>query len=226
MTLAEAAPREATHGTGKAVTGVAIAIVTKNQDPDGEARVQVRYPWYEKPRNSYWARLAMPMAGKERGFLTIPEVGDEVLVGFAKGDTRVPFIMGGLYNGVDTPPLADQLVDSGTGQVELRALVSRTNHRMVLSDQDSDSHVLITTGDDNLKITLDQTQTSITIDSSGKVTISGSQGVEISSGADVSVKAGASLSVEATGSLSLKGMGVTIDGGPSVTVSGAMISLG
>src|SRR6185503_6334654 len=47
MSLAEAAaPREAAQGTGKAVTGVAIAIVTKNQDPDGEGRVQVRYPWY------------------------------------------------------------------------------------------------------------------------------------------------------------------------------------
>jgi hypothetical protein len=134
--------------------------------------------------------------------------------------------VGSLYNGVDVPPLADKLVDGSSGQVGLRALVSRTNHRMVLSDQDSDSHVLISTGDDKLQITLDQSQTSITIDSSGTVTISGAQGVKISSGADLDVEATGSLSVKANGSLSLSGQaGVTIDGGPSVSVSGAIIKL-
>jgi len=220
------ATKKAQRASGPPLHGLFVGQVTDTNDPTQQFQVKVALPWLSDDYESWWCRVAQPGAGKQRGLVWLPEVGDEVLVGFAKGDARVPFIMGGLYNGVDTPPLADQLVDSGTGQVELRALVSRTNHRLVLSDKDSDSHVLITTGDDNLKITLDQTQTSITIDSSGKVTISGSQGVEISSGADVSVKAGASMSVEATGSLSLKGMGVTIDGGPSVTVSGAMISLG
>lgn len=220
------ATKKAPRASGPPIHGLVIGQVTDISDPHQQFRVKVAFPWLADDYESWWCRVAQPGAGGNRGLVWLPEVGDEVLVGFAHGDARVPFVVGSLYNGVDVPPLADQIVDGGTGQVGVRALVSRTNHRMVLSDQDSDSHVLITTGDDNLKITLDQSQTSITISSSGQVTISGAQGVQISSDADVSVKAGGSLSVQATGSLSLQGNGVTIDGGPSVSVSAAQISLG
>jgi uncharacterized protein involved in type VI secretion and phage assembly len=148
----------------------------------------------------------------------LPEVGDEVLVGFEHGDTKVPYVIGGLYNGQDTPPLADQIVDSTSGQVKLRALVSRTNHRLVLTDDDSTSNVLLTTGDDNLKITMDTTQTMITIDSSGQITISGSQGVTIKSDSDITLQAGGSLSLSGS-------QGVSIDGGPQVGVTGGIIKL-
>ena len=70
------------------ITGVAIGLVTQNKDDEGQCRVQVSYPWHEKPLESYWARLAMPMAGNERGLVLIPEVGDEVLVAFESGDLR------------------------------------------------------------------------------------------------------------------------------------------
>ena len=53
------------------------------------------YPWHEKPSESYWARLATPMAGAERGLVLIPEVGDEVLVAFEREDLRFPYVLGG-----------------------------------------------------------------------------------------------------------------------------------
>ena len=81
------------------ITGVAIGLVTQNKDDEGQCRVQVSYPWHEKPLESYWARLAMPMAGNERGLVLIPEVGDEVLVAFERGDLRFPYVLGGLWNG-------------------------------------------------------------------------------------------------------------------------------
>jgi hypothetical protein len=96
--------------------------------------------------------------------------------------------------------------------------VSRTGHRLVLSDDDASPQVLLATGDGNLTITLDAAQTSISIDSTGTVTISGASGVQITSDADVSI--------QAAGSLSLSGQaGVTIDGGPSVRVTGDIIQL-
>jgi phage baseplate assembly protein gpV len=82
MTLAELAPRETALEAGGYVKGVAVALVTQNRDPEGLCRVKVSYPWHQQPRDSYWARLAMPMAGKDRGWVLIPEVGDEVLVAF------------------------------------------------------------------------------------------------------------------------------------------------
>jgi len=56
--------------------GVAVAVVTNNKDPDKLCRVKVRYPWHDEATKSYWARLAMPMAGNDRGLVLIPEVGD------------------------------------------------------------------------------------------------------------------------------------------------------
>jgi uncharacterized protein involved in type VI secretion and phage assembly len=220
------ATKGAPRASGPPIHGLVIGQVTDIKDPAQQFRVKVAFPWLADEYESWWCRVAAPGAGAQRGQVWLPEVGDEVLVGFAHGDTRVPFVVGSLYNGVDVPPLADQIVDGTSGQVGLRALVSRTNHRLVLSDRDDAEHVLISTGDDQLTITLDQSQTSITVDSSGTVTISGSQGVRISSDADVSVEAGGSLAVKANGSLSLSGQaGVTIDGGPSVSVSGGVIKL-
>ncbi len=212
------ATKFAHRSSGPPVNGLVVGQVTDVSDPESQFRVKVSFPWLSDDYESWWCRVAQPGAGNARGLVWLPEVGDEVLVGFGHGDTRVPFVVGSLYNGVDAPPLADQLVDGASGEVKLRALVSRTNHRLVLSDDDSASHVLLSTGDDNLTITLDKTQTSITIDSSGTVTISGSQGVSITSSADISL--------QAQGSLSLSGStGVTIDGGPSVSVSGGVIKL-
>jgi len=72
--LMEAGPRETAVEKHGEVHGVAIAVVTQNKDDESQCRVKVRYPWHDKPRDSYWARLAMPMAGKDRGLVTIPEV--------------------------------------------------------------------------------------------------------------------------------------------------------
>ena len=88
--------------------GVVIGLVTNNQDPDGQGRVKVKFPWLSDDQESNWARLAMPMAGKNRGLFLLPEVGDEVLVMFEQGDVNHPYVIGAVWNGADTPPLGRQ----------------------------------------------------------------------------------------------------------------------
>jgi phage baseplate assembly protein V len=51
-----------------------------------------------------WAPVAAPMAGDDRGFWLMPEVGDEVVVVFEQGDVSYPIVIGFLWNGVDRPP--------------------------------------------------------------------------------------------------------------------------
>ena len=63
MSLMETPPRETTLEAGGLVKGVAVALVTQNDDPEKLCRVKVRYPWHDKPSESYWARLAAPIAG-------------------------------------------------------------------------------------------------------------------------------------------------------------------
>jgi phage protein D/phage baseplate assembly protein gpV len=217
--LASVGATKGSHrASGPPIFGLVVGQVTDIADPDGMFRVKVSFPWLAGDYESWWARVAQPGAGDNRGLAWLPEVGDEVLVAFGHGDVRVPYVIGGLYNGTDAPPLAGQLVDQAAGQVERRACVSRAGHRLVLCDSDADPQVLLATGDDNLKITLDAAATSITVDSSGSVTISGSSKVQVSSDGDVSI--------QASGNLTLSGQtGVTIDGGPSVSVSGDVVRL-
>src|SRR6185437_12498879 len=105
MTIMAAPPQETAHEAGGYVKGVAVALVTQNNDPEKSCRVKVRYPWHEQASESYWARLAVPMAGDGRGVVLIPEVGDEVLVAFEREDLRFPYVLGALWNGKDKPPV-------------------------------------------------------------------------------------------------------------------------
>ena len=73
-------------------------------DPEKAGRVKLTFPWLSDDYVSDWARTVQPGAGKDRGGTVLPEVGDEVLVAFEQGDFRRPYVLGGLYNGVDTLP--------------------------------------------------------------------------------------------------------------------------
>ena len=72
-------------------------------------------------RESEWARVVAAGAGKDRGTLWIPEVGDEVLVAFDKGDIDHPFVLGGLWNGSDVPPETNKDGDDNTKLIRTRS---------------------------------------------------------------------------------------------------------
>ena len=84
--------------------GVAIGIVSNNQDPKNLGRVRMKFPWLSDDHESDWSRMASPMAGGGRGAYFLPEVEDEVLVAFEHGDVRCPYVVGGMWNGQDAPP--------------------------------------------------------------------------------------------------------------------------
>jgi uncharacterized protein involved in type VI secretion and phage assembly len=86
-----------------AMEGVVTGLVKDVDDPLGEGRVRVSFPW-RSGELSGWAPVAAPMAGKNRGYLYLPEIDDEALVAFEQGDADHPFILGFLHNGVDVPP--------------------------------------------------------------------------------------------------------------------------
>jgi uncharacterized protein involved in type VI secretion and phage assembly len=86
------------------VPGIVIGVVADVEDPQGEGRVRLRFPWLDDTTLSAWAPIAGLMGGKDRGTWFIPEVGDEAVVGFDLGDTDHPIVLGFLWNTVDTPP--------------------------------------------------------------------------------------------------------------------------
>ncbi len=103
------------------IYGVVIGTVTNNQDRDNLGRVKVTFPWLNDNDEGYWARLATPMAGGDRGIYFLPEVHDEVLVIFEHGDVRFPYIIGSLWNGRDRPPV----INDGEGKNNIRLIKSR-----------------------------------------------------------------------------------------------------
>ena len=122
--------------TDNRLAGVVVAQVSDVNDPQGHGRVRLTYPWLSDTYVSDWARTVQPGAGKDRGAVIVSEVGDEVLAAFELGDIRRPYVVGGLYNGVDTPKAGPtDIVDSGSGEINRRSFVSRRGHRLDFLDQ-------------------------------------------------------------------------------------------
>ncbi|MEO6818656.1 MAG: phage baseplate assembly protein V, partial [Ginsengibacter sp.] len=82
-----------------------IAVVKDNKDPDGAGRVRVQMLWQNGNDMTDWIRVMTPDAGggkdgaRNRGFVAIPEKGDQVLVCFRYNDPDRPFVMGSLFHG-------------------------------------------------------------------------------------------------------------------------------
>src|SRR5687767_11653902 len=81
-----------------------IAQVTDTNDPDDLARVKVKFITLPENPTSFWMRIASPNAGPDRGFWSLPEKDDEVLVLFIQGSHDVGVIVGQFWNGVDKYP--------------------------------------------------------------------------------------------------------------------------
>jgi uncharacterized protein involved in type VI secretion and phage assembly len=200
--------------------GVVIAQISDNRDPEERGRVRLTFPWLSEDFVSDWARTVQPGAGDGRGAVVVPEVGDEVLVAFEQGSFDRPYVLGGLYNGVDKPDPGDvTLIDGNSGAVNRRAFVSRTGHRLEMVESAAGAQgIVLRTGDGKLTLGLDQQKTEVTVHSDGTVTIE--------SRGDVSVKA-------TTGTLTLEGQnvqikgrtGVTVDGGASCSISALQVKI-
>jgi phage protein D len=230
-----------THG----LPGVVIGQVSDANDPQQQGRVKVTFPWLSDNYVSDWARTVQPGAGKDRGNLVIPEVGDEVLVAFEQDDVRSPYVLGGLYNGVDLPKSGGVgPVDSTSGKVTRRSMISRNGHRVDLLDDDGRTEgISITSGDGKLSFVMDTVNTKITVHSDGSVSIEGKTGIVVDAGtgklemkasqislsaqSGVTVDGGAgAVSVQTGADLSLKGTNATLQGSAQTTVSGgAMCSI-
>ena len=86
---------------------LSIGLVTEVGDPNGRFRVKVKLLSHYGPDGQeyeMWARVTVPIAGAGYGTVFMPDVDDEVLVGFIEGDPTHPIVLGSMFNGVATPP--------------------------------------------------------------------------------------------------------------------------
>ena len=180
--------------------GVVVGIVTNSEDPDGMARVKVKYPTIDEKLESSWARLATPMAGPGRGIEFIPEVNDEVLVAFEHNDFNRPYIVGSLWNGKDKPP--EGAVQSG--KVEKRIIKSRSGHIITLNDKAGEESISII-DKDGQKTIIDSANKKIEImDKNNNKIVMTPQSIAIESAKDMTIKAKGKLQIEAATGINVK----------------------
>jgi phage protein D len=203
-------------GGGQPINGVVVGIVTDNNDPEQLGRVKLAFPWLSDDYESDWVRLAQMGAGPDSGAVFLPEVHDEVLVCFEFGDVRRPYVLGGLYNGVDKPRLGDGLFDNG--KVKRRGFVSRRGHRFVLFDDSGKSGIALMTSDDKLRIALKETGSEVHVYADGRIVIESTQGLEIKSQQNISLESSAQLTIKGQGGVKIESSGV-------VDIDGSLIQL-
>ncbi|MGW1133574.1 VgrG-related protein [Streptomyces griseoluteus] len=205
---------------GARIPGLAIGVVTDVREPNGaeQGAVRLKFPWLDDTYVSDWTRTVQ-WGGKGGGGVVSPEVNDEVLVGFEQGLLDSPYVLGGLYNGVDKPSKHDvPLVDKTSGRVNRRSIVSRSGHRLELLDapRPGPSGLRLMTADKRLEVRMDDRQDRI------EVTVYRSPGQVGTS--MVLDKQDITLSAP-QGQVTLKGRRVVLDGQSRVSVSGRAVAV-
>lgn len=220
---------------GPRIPGLAIGVVTDVREPNGSERgaVRLKFPWLDDTYVSDWVRTVQ-WGGKGGGGVVSPEVNDEVLVGFEQGLLDSPYVIGGLYNGVDKPSPHDvPLIDKTSGRVNRRSVVSRSGHRVELLDAPAPgpSGLRLVTGDERLEVRLDdrddrieltvfaargRPRTSVLLDKEG-ITLDAGQGT-------VNVR-GRQVDIDGTAGVRVGGRSVQVAGTTDVTVDGGLLGV-
>jgi phage baseplate assembly protein gpV len=202
------------------ISGVTIGLVKSLDDPEGLGRVQLTFPWMsEDEPESNWARIAVPMAGADRGMQFMPEVGDEVLVAFEQGEIRLPYVLGSLWNGEDKPPRDDP---------KLRTIKTVSGHVLEFDDTEgSEKITLITQGEH--KLILNDTEGTVVLESKGGNVIRMADtppgvSISLSTGSEVSLGP-AGLSIDAsTAMVDIKCLQATVNASALLSVTAPFVT--
>ena len=134
--------------------------VVENADPLGLGRVRVQMVWQEAgSEKTPWIRLLQPHSGSGKGFYFVPEIGEEVLVGFQGGNAEKPYVIGTQYNGKEKSGYTDK-------ENNIKAVHTRSGHKLVFTEDESilitdksGNEILLDTKGSNITITAPETMT-------------------------------------------------------------------
>lgn len=224
------------------VQGLQVGTVKQiEKDKDGNFRVLVNVPLMEAKGTGVWARLAQVYASKQVGFFFMPEIGDEVILGFFNDDPRHPVILGSMYSSKLAAPYTPAAANP------IKAIVTKSKMKIEFNETDKiitiltpgnnsividDKSKAITLKDSNMNtIVMDNagiklsSKKDIVLDAMGKVSISGKMGVEAKADAgDVKLDG---LNVNATAKIAFAGKGTQaeLNGAAMTTIKGGMVMI-
>ena len=163
------------------------AQVKENNDPEGLGRVKVQFYAASGNAVSEWIRMIQPHSGAGKGFYFIPEIGEEVLVGFEGNNVQNPYVIGAQYNGQDKSGYADS-------QNNIKAIHTRSGHIIKFTEDESiliadknGNEILLDTVGGNINITASNTITM----NAANIVINASENISATAGVNITESAGA-----------------------------------
>ncbi|MBP0904188.1 type VI secretion system tip protein VgrG [Mariniflexile gromovii] len=196
------------------INGLQIGKVVQLQDdPEGENRILVRLPIINNSAKGVWARIATLDAGNNRGSFFLPEIDDEVIVGFLNDDPREVIVLGMLNSSAKPAPINAQDDNHEKG------FVTRSGMRVHFND-DTKTITIDTPAGNSIK--LDEDSTSITIkDQNDNETIFKPSGIEMTSPGDIKIEATGKIDIKAGMALTLSAAQMALSADSSMEVKGA-----
>lgn len=204
------------------VSGLQIGVVLKlDEDPEGEQRIQVKVPVLQAQTEGVWARLLQFYASNAFGAFFLPEVGDEVLLGYLNDDPSHPVVLGSLYSSSRKPPYT---LDAKNNT---KAIVTRCLHKIEFNEEDKIITVItpgknqVVLDDKNQSITVqDQHNNSIKLSSAG-IALDSQSDIKLTAKGGVTITANAAININAQADLKATGLNVTCEAQVGFTGKGS-----
>lgn len=174
-----------------AISGLHIGIVVQLQDdPDSEERMLIKVPAIDAEDEGIWARVARPDAGDSRGIFFMPEIDDEVVIGYLNDDPRNPIVLGVLHSSAKPAPL------TASDDNHEKGIITRDELKVLFNDDLKSIELSTPNGN---KVLMSDDEGAINIeDENGNKLLMNSDGITIESAKDILLKATGDVTVEGT----------------------------
>jgi Rhs element Vgr protein len=194
------------------INGLHTGIVTKlEKDPDGNFRIKVKVPLVDEKEDGIWARVSTLDAGNDRGSFFLPELKDEVVLGFINDDPRQAVVLGMLNSKKNAAPV------TASDKNNEKGFYTRSKMKLVFDD-DQPSVTIITpkkksiviNDKDGSIVLKDELNNKITMDSNG-ISIESAKDINLKATGQVIVNGKAKIELTSSGQAVLKGKIVNIN---------------
>lgn len=192
------------------IEGLHIGVVKKlDADPDGQYKVQVSIPVLQAETDGVWARLMQFYASSGFGAFFVPEIGDEVVLGYFNNDPSNPVILGSLYSST-RKPVYELTADNFT-----KAIVTKSKLKLEFDD-DKKIITIITPGGNQIVISDDGKSILFKDQTDNQIKLSDS-GILIDSPKDITISAKGKINITATGNLAMESKADVTEKGTNIT---------
>ncbi|MBD3905420.1 phage baseplate assembly protein V [Chryseobacterium sp. Ch-15] len=163
-----------------------LATVISNTDPQGQGRVTVKFDWQLHDTTNF-IRMMSPDAGgtdqitQNRGYVAIPEVGDQVMVGFVHNNPDRPFVMGGMFHG-------GTALGGGVNN-QMRSIQTKSGIKVLMNDNEKSVTILDPSGNTYYM----DGKGNIMVNAPNDMTFTAGRNIKMTAGVDISATAGSNI---------------------------------